>query len=65
MTKPKRRALAGAISQPELRDRLDRVRAALDAAKRAPQGKAARQLETDLYRQIRCLERDISNAPSA
>lgn len=63
MTKqPKRRAFAGAIAVPEMRDRLERARAALAAVKRAPESQAALTLEMDLARQIKGLERDLNAA---
>ena len=43
----------------ELRDRLERARAALAAVRRAPESRAASKLETDICREIRMLEGDL------
>ena len=56
-----RRSVA-TVSIPELRDRLERTRAALAAVKRAPESESALRLETDLTREVRILERDLANA---
>lgn len=61
VTLPRRRS-AASVPISELRDRLERARAALIAVKRAPDSEAARRLETDLSRQIRHFERDIAYA---
>ena len=47
------------VPVPELRDRLERARAALGAAQRATQTKAARVLVEELKQEIRTLEHDI------
>lgn len=55
----KRRSVA-VIPVPEMRDRLERVRAALAAAERAPDSKPARSLIAVLAQEVRSLERDVA-----
>ena len=56
---PPRRSVA-TIAVPELIDKLERTKLALEAAKRAPQSKAARVLVEELKQEIRTLERDLA-----
>jgi len=57
------RPLTGAVPMIELRDRLDRARAALRALKHAPKSKAAEELARDLTREVQLLERDLARGP--
>jgi hypothetical protein len=56
---PPRHSVA-TVTVPELRERLARAKAALEAAKRAPQSKAARVLVEELKQEVRTLERDLA-----
>lgn len=64
MTMRYRKNLAGAVSRVEMRDRLERARAALAAVARAPRSKPSLALEAELAQQIRQLEKDLSGDTS-
>jgi hypothetical protein len=59
MTKRYQKNLAGAVSRVEMRDRLERARAALSAVSRAPRSKPSLALEAELAQQIGQLEKDL------
>jgi len=59
--KPPRRSVA-TLSVAELRQRLDRARLALEAAKRAPRSDPEHDLVVFLAREVEILRRDIDQA---